>query len=126
MATKCKREKQRPGVVVYFDMLPTLEKLSPEARASILMAALARGQDLSYEADFSNLGDMADRIRTETLWESYCPRVDSDGEGWRDGIIQRKYAGYKSGCARTGETPISYEDYCEWYERAREKDPDLV
>ena len=35
------KEKQRPGVVVYFDMIPTLQKLSAEAKAAVLMAALA-------------------------------------------------------------------------------------
>ncbi len=114
MAGKSK-EKQRPGVVVYFDMVPTLQKLSAEAKAAVLMAALARGQNLYYEADFNSLGDLADRVRAETLWESYCPRVDSDGEGWKDGIIQRKYAGYCSGCRSREEQPMSYEEYRGWY-----------
>lgn len=113
------KEKPRPGVVVYFDMLKTLEKLSPEARAAILMAALYRGQDLSYQADFSGIKDIENRIRAETLWESYCPRVDSDGDGWRDGILQRKYAGYVSSCRRKDEEPMSFEEYGEWYERVQ-------
>lgn len=116
--------KPRPGVVFRFDWMPTLEKMSAEAKARFLMACLHRGRDPTHEVDLDDLSEQ-DAIRLETLWEQAAPVVDADGEGWADGIIQRKYAGYVSGCTRSGKEAMSYEEYREWYEVAKERATDL-
>ena len=118
------RSKPRPGVVFRFDWMPTLEKLSAEAKARFLMACLHRGHDPTHGVDIAGLPER-DAIRLETLWEQAAPIVDADGEGWADGIIQRRYAGYCSGQERKGLTPMTFEEYLEWYETAKERDPDL-
>ena len=120
------REKPRPGVVFRFEWISTLEKLGDEAKAQFLMACLYRGHDLTYQPDYSELTDMRDQIRLETLWEQAAPLIDADGQGWADTIVQRKYAGYCSGCKRTGEEPMLYDEYLTWYETAREKDLVIV
>ena len=117
--------KPRPGVVFRFDWMPTLEKMSAEAKSRFLMACFRRGRDPTFEVCLDGLEDR-DAIRLETLWEQAAPVVDADGEGWAEGIIQRKYAGYRSGCKKTGEEPMSYDDYKVWYETLQERDPDLV
>lgn len=116
--------KPRPGVVFRFDWMPTLEKMSADAKARFLMACFHRGRDPAFEVCLDGLEDR-DAIRLETLWEQAAPVVDSDGEGWADGILQRKYAGYKSGCNRTGQEAMSYADYKAWYEAAKERDQEL-
>ena len=112
------RTKPRPGVVFRFDWMPTLDKLSAEAKSRFLMACLVRGRDPTHEIDLEGL-EVRDCVRLETLWEQAAPIVDADGEGWADGIMQRKYAGYVSGCTRSGETPMDYEAYRNWYETAQ-------
>ena len=119
-----KKDKQRPGVIFRFDWLSTLEKLSVEARARFLMGCLYRGRDPTYEIDTAGLEDRS-AIRLETLWEQAAPAVDADGEGWADSVLQRKYAGYSSGCTRRGEKPMCFEDYKEWAAKIEEHQPDL-
>lgn len=111
--------KPRPGVVFRFDWAPTLTKLSAEAKSRFLMACLVRGRDPTHEIDLDGL-EVRDSIRLETIWEQAAPVVDADGEGWAEGIIQRRYAGYVSGCARKGEEAMSFEDYREWYKEWNE------
>lgn len=117
--------KPRPGVVFRFDWMPTLEKLSAEAKARFLMACLHRGRDPTHEVDLDGLPER-DAIRLETLWEQTAPIVDADGEGWADTVLQRKYAGYCSGRQRAGETPLSFEEYKVWYETMQERAPGVL
>ena len=111
------KEKPRPGVVIRFEWLPSLEKMSAMAQAKFLMSCLYRGQDITYEPDYEDLrGDPFDYARFETLWLNAAPKIDADGDGWKDGIVQRKYAGYCSGCQRTGETPMTFDEYVVWHD----------
>ena len=112
-------KKERPGVVMYFDLLKTLPKLSEAARGRFLMACLEYGKE-RVEPCYDDLG-LEDRIRFETLWEQTAPRIDKDGEGWRDGIIQRKYGGYCKAEKDKGRVPMLFEDYKDWYNRVEEK-----
>ena len=116
--------KPRPGVVFRFDWQPTLDKLSAEAKARFLMAALHRGRDPTHEISIDGLEDR-DAVRLETIWEQAAPVIDADGQGWADGIIQRKFAGYCSAQQRAGEPSMSFEEYKVWYETARERDPEI-
>ena len=110
---KKSEERERPGVVIYFDALPTLRKLSDEAKGKFLMACLEYGKNL--DVPVFRCDDLRDQIRLETLWEQTQPRIESDGQGWKDGIIQRKFAGYSNSLKRKGEEPMTYEEYREWY-----------
>lgn len=112
------KSKERPGVIMRFDWLPTLEKVSDASKGRFLMACLKYGKSLET-VSFDDL-EFEDRIRLETLWEQSMPLIDSDAEGWKDGIIQKSYAGYCSGCERNGEAAMSYDEYRVWYQRKEE------
>ncbi len=114
------KDKERPGVIIYFDSKKTLLKVSDEARGQYLMACINYAEDLR-EPEF-RCADAVEQARLETLWEQTQPRIDSDAEGWKDGIMQRKYAGYCSGCERRGETPMLYDDYRVWYLTREERE----
>ena len=120
------KEKERPGVIVYFDAMSTLQKLSDEAKGKFLTACLKYGKSL-IEPDF-HCADPIEQVRLETLWEQTQPRIDSDSVGWKDGIMQRKYAGYCSGCERRKEKPMDYDAYRDWYltREAREIEDGLM
>ncbi len=117
--------KPRPGVVLRFDWLRALEKLSPDAQARFLLACLYRGRDPTHEIDLAGLTER-DEVRLETLWDQAAPIIDADGQGWADGVLQRRYAGYVSGCKRTGDAPMPYEDFRIWYETVQEKAPEAL
>lgn len=97
---------------MYFDAMRTLEKMSPAAQGSFLMACLRFGKNLT-EPIFDGLSQ-EDTIRLETLWEQTEPRLSNDAQGWKDGILQRQYAGYCSGCERKGETPMDFDAWKLW------------
>ena len=106
------KTKERPGVIIYFDALRTLEKMSPEAQGKFLMTCLKYGRDLTTPV-FDGLSQ-ADEIRLETLWEQMQPRIDSDAQGWADGIMQKKYAGYCSAQDRKGEAALDDDSWKLW------------
>ena len=106
------KKKERPGVIVYFDDIRTLEKMSPAAQGMYLMACLRYGRASEIPV-FEGLCE-ADMIRLETLWEHTQPRIDSDAQGWADSVMQRRYAGYASGCERKGEQPMDYDTWKIW------------
>lgn len=119
-------KKERPGVVVYFDTMKTLDRLSPPAQAAFLMACLVYGKNL-VEPCFSNAGfDPLEQARLETLWEQTQPRIDSDARGWLDGICQRQYARYCSLEKDRGNVPMDYPDYRAWRERMDETDTPVL
>ena len=120
------RDKPRPGVVFRFSWIPVLEKLGDEAKARFLMACLYRGRDCNYELNTEGLSDIKDAVRLETIWETARIVVDEDGQGWSDTIMQRRFAGYVSSCNRKGEKPLEFEEYREWYETIKAKDPDVL
>lgn len=103
------KTKERPGVVVRFDWIRTLERMSREAQGAFLMACLKYGRDMTDPA-FEGLSQV-DEIRIETLWEQAQPLIDSDAQGWADGIMQKKYAGYCSRCKDRGEIPMEYSAF---------------
>ena len=88
--------------------------MSPAAQGMYLMACLRYGRESSSPV-FEGISE-ADTIRLETLWEQTQPRIDSDAQGWADGVMQRRYAGYVSGCERKGEQPMEYEPWKMWRE----------
>lgn len=122
-----KNEKfERPGIIMRFDNLPTFLRMNPSAVGLYTIAAMKYGQNLiKPDIDSYNL-DPLDRARFETLWDKDQPQIDKDAIGWKDGIIQRKYAGYCSGQARKGEEPMSYEDYKLWYLTLETREEELL
>lgn len=114
-----KQDKERPGVICYFDTLRTLEKMSEAAQGRFLMACLKYGQ--SMETPRFDGFDVADTIRLETLWENVQPRIDKDAAGWADGIMQRRYAAYCKQQRNIGEEPTSFEMWKSWREVVDDK-----
>ena len=107
-------KKERPGIIIRFDYMRSLHKMSEAAQGRFLMACLHYGYEHLYP-NFEGL-EAEDVIRLETLWELTQPNIDSDELGWKEGVKQRKYAGYCSGKHRNDEEPMGYEQYDKLYE----------
>ncbi len=134
---------ERPAICIPLDSLSTLEQMSAVSQGQFLMACLRYGKNLeqpefkSIPETVKPLGELKETdkevliemARLETLWEQTQPKIDRDAIGWKDGILQRKYAGYCSGCERKGEPAMSYDEYREWWEtremRETEEFPNL-
>lgn len=113
-----RKKAERPGIVVYFDAIPTLQKLSADGKACFLMAVLNYGKT-GEMPDLSDL-QINDQIRLETLFEQTFPRMDADEAKWERNVLQKSYAGYSSAAKNRGEEPMSHDEYSAWNERASE------
>lgn len=114
-----RKKAERSGIVVYFDAIPTLQKLSVAGQARFLMAVLNYGKT-GEKPDLSDL-QRDDQIRLETLFEQTLPRMDADEAKWKRTTVRNQYAGYSSSAKRRGETPITYDEYIEWEEHAEKQ-----
>ena len=114
-----RKKAERPGIVVYFDAIPTLQKLSADGKACFLMAVLNYGKT-GEMPDLSDL-QINDKIRLETLFEQTLPRMDADEAKWKRATVRNQYAGYSSSAKRRGETPIPYDEYIDWEEHAEKQ-----
>lgn len=107
-----RKSSERKGIVMYFDWIRTLEKLSPEAQARFLMFCLKYGA-AGELPDLSGL-PIEMRIRLETLIEQAIPRLDADGETYKLRILQTKYAKYCRDTKEANEVPMTFEAYLDW------------
>ena len=69
--------KKMPGVMVFFDLKPALEKLSLSEKGRLLDAILDYGQDETSRPGF-------DSPVLEMLWTFVAPRIDADRERYRE------------------------------------------
>ena len=69
--------KKMPGVMVFFDLKPALEKLTLSEKGRLLDAILDYGQDETFEPCF-------DSPVLEMLWTFVAPRIDADRERYRE------------------------------------------
>lgn len=115
-----KAEKDRPGVIMYFDAITTIDKLSDKGAGQFLKACLHYGRDF-IDPEFK-CDDPLEQVRIETLWEQIKPRIQKDGENWKDSVIGGHFARYRDRCKRDGEEPMEYASYKEWWLRNKERD----
>ena len=103
---------ERPGLLIYFDTLPTLERTSPEGQARFLMGCLNFGKF----GTFIDLSDLAieDRFRVETLLDRAYPQIEADARNFYvGGLKQTTYPNYKKSLRaqhRLGEA-LSREEF---------------
>ena len=94
---------KRPGVMLYFDLRPSLKLLSTEDRGRLFDAIL----------DYAELGVVPELDGMLAMaWEFIRPRIDKDGERYERQIAQRQYAVYSREAKRRGEIPPSFDDWC--------------
>ena len=96
----------RPGLLLYFDILPALDKLPHEAVGELLLAALHYAQD-SIEPTF-------DDTSLDFAWAFLKPAIDRDGVAYQDKRQRGDWLVYCRQCKRDGEQPLDFET---WRER---------
>lgn len=97
---------ERPGVLLYFDILPALDKLPPAAVGELLLKALHYAQDgVEPVFDDASLG---------FAWAFLKPAIDRDGVVYRDKRLRGDWLTYCRQCKRDGIEPLDFET---WRER---------
>lgn len=98
--------KQRPGVMIYFDdFRPIADFLNDEQLGVLLRAVISYAESGEWLADDC---DNSVRFALNTM----KPKIDRDAERYEESIWQRKYAVYSRETRKQGKEPIAFE---EWY-----------
>ncbi len=96
----------RPGLLLYFDILPALDKLPHAAVGELLLAALHYAQD-GVEPSF---GDAS----LGFAWAFLRPAVDRDGAAYETKQLKGEWMVYCKQCKRDDVQPLDFET---WRER---------
>lgn len=98
------KEKNRPGVIVYFEIIPALTLLSNEEKG-LLFDALLTYASTNVEPNFD--GKLA------VAWVFLKHASDRDGERYKERILKTRYAGYCSHtkCKDPDATVMSFRDW---------------
>ena len=100
-------EKERPGTMIYFDLLPIVQCLSKEAVGNLFIAILEYGKD----------GKIPDFGKSEGLnvaWIYAKQMIDRDKERYSGKILRNAYGLYKRESNRREEEPLSFDA---WYQQ---------
>ena len=92
----------KPGVLIYFDIMGVVDKLSDQD-AGILFRAILR-----YARDREVI-ELPDRL--VVLWPLVQCRLDYDDERYLNTAFKRKYGAYVRWCRQKGQPCKSYADW---------------
>lgn len=106
--------KQRPGVMIYFDLRNSIKRLN-EGQIGKLFTAILDYGEMGIIPDFDN--DMALAI----TWDFIQPRIDKDGERFEQKVEQRKYAAYCKKQKEVGKKPLEFDEWMASKDNDRER-----
>lgn len=93
----------RPGVMLYFSILPALDSLSPASAGTLLLAAMHYAQD-GREPVFED-GTLA------FAWSFLKPSIDRDGEVYDEKRLRGEWLTYCRQCKRDNTEPLGFETW---------------
>ena len=93
---------ERPGFVVYFDLLDQIQDLSDAERGQLLTGMLEYGK-YGVLPEFKGMLAMA--------WRFLRPKMDRDAEAYAKTIEGKRYATYCRECKKNGIQELSREDW---------------
>lgn len=108
--------KKRPGVMLYFDMSPSVEKMNVNQKAALLDAILRYGE-------FAEEPDFRSDPRLEVTWSFIKQRIDHDGSAYAEKCEKGRYATYVREAEKKQKTPLTYDA---WREFSRDEQKKLL
>ena len=97
------KQKERPGVMLYFDALrPAISRLDEAQCGALLRSVL----DYAQYGVVPELDPM-----TGLAFDMLVPKIDRDAERYEESREQRLYATYSREKKKKGEQPLSYEEW---------------
>ena len=92
----------KPGVMFYFDIRPSMKRLTTEEKAQLFEAILDYGE-------FGDTPDFDDRLGI--VWDFVQPRLDRDSELYGHKVAQRQYAVYVREARKRDCAPIPFNEW---------------
>lgn len=93
----------RPGVMLYFSILPALDSLPPASAGTLLLSALHYAQD-GQEPVFED-GTLA------FAWALLKPSIDRDGDAYDEKKLKGEWLTYCRQCKRDNTEPMDFETW---------------
>jgi hypothetical protein len=111
--------KEKPGVMIYFDVLPVLNLLSIEEKGMLFEAIV------NY-AKYGVLPELSERLTV--IWPLIQQRLDFDEARYQVTVLKRKYSAYARWEKQNDRQPIPYSQWVEakGYEQSLETEMDAL
>ena len=93
---------EKPGVMLYFDLLPLMDRLSNEDKGNLLHAILHYGK-------YGEMINLTDKVML--IWPLVQMRLDTDEKHYCDRVIRGKYAAHVRWSREKGEEPMPYDQW---------------
>lgn len=94
----------RPGIMIYFDMVGPLKRLDHTGKGRLFEAMLNYGQ-------YGEIPDFEDDGMLMMAWDFIHPKLDADERSYRKKVIKTTYSSY---CAKEKKNNRSTMDFEEW------------
>ena len=107
----------RPGIMIYFDILDPIKKLSDEDKGKLLVAMLEYGKDGIVPELDGSLG---------IVWSFVQPKIDRDEENYDASKLQRQYAAFCKKRKKIWMPRISFDEWVLMSDDERERSVDPV
>lgn len=93
---------KKPGMMIYFDMIPAFENMTDEDRGKFFLAMLY----------YSHMGVVPELdAKLQVAWMFMAPKLDADTERYEKTALARKYATYCRASKKHNTAPIPFEDW---------------
>ena len=99
----------RPGIIIYFDMLPSLRRLTKEQKADLFEALLEYAQ-------FGVIPEFKD-IEVSVAWDFLQPRIDRDAQAYSLKCLKNRYSVY---CREVKKNGLLKPTFDEWLAMTQE------
>ena len=111
--------KEKPGVMIYFDVIPVLTYLSIEEKGMLFEAIL------NY-AKYGELPQLSEKLTV--IWPLIQQRLDFDESRYQVTVLKRKYAAYARWEKQNDRQPLPYSYWVEHrcYETYKEEDQNAL
>lgn len=93
----------RPGVMLYFDMLPALKRLTKVQKADLFEALLEYAQ-FGVLPEFNDIG-------ISVAWDFIQPRIDRDAQAYELKCLKNQYSVYCRETKKNEQIPMLFDDW---------------
>ena len=93
----------RPGVMLYFDIIPALDTLPPETVGRLLLGALHYARD--------GVEPSGDDPALLFAWAFLKSGIDRDGDAYEEKRLRGEWLVYCRGCKKEGTDPLPFNEW---------------
>ena len=94
----------KPGMMVYFNTMKTIGKLTDVQKGKLFWAMLEYSRD-------GTAPDFEDDLVLDVVWGTFEEILDRDSKAYEDTVEKRRYAVYVRECNKVGVEALSREDW---------------